>query len=37
MRYSEEEKQALVNLYYNGKTAAEICQEHKIPRSTFYS
>lgn len=37
MNYNEEEKRALVNLYYNGKTAAEICQEHQIPRSTFYS
>ena len=37
MRYSEEEKQTLVSLYYNGKTVSEICQEHQIPRSTFYT
>lgn len=37
MRYSEEEKRTLVNLYYNSKPVAEICQEHQISRSTFYS
>lgn len=37
MRYNEEEKRTLVSLYYNGKTVAEICQEHQISRSTFYS
>lgn len=37
MRYSEEEKRTLVSLYYNGKTVSEICQEHQIPRSTFYT
>ena len=37
MRYSEEEKRTLVSLYYSGKTVAEICQEHQISRSTFYS
>lgn len=37
MRYSEEEKRTLVSLYYNGKSAAEICQEHQLPRSTFYT
>lgn len=37
MRYSEEEKRTLVSLYYNGKPVAEICQEHQIPRSTFYT
>lgn len=37
MRYSEEEKRTLVSLYYNGKTVSEICQEHQISRSTFYT
>lgn len=37
MRYNEEEKRTLVSLYYNGKTVAEICQEHQLPRSTFYT
>lgn len=37
MRYSEEEKRTLVSLYYNGKPVIEICQEHQISRSTFYS
>ncbi|HIT53565.1 MAG TPA: IS3 family transposase [Candidatus Fimivicinus intestinavium] len=37
MRYSEEEKRTLVSLYYNGRTVAEICQEHQISRSTFYT
>ena len=37
MRYSEEEKRTLVSLYYSGKTAYEICQEHQISRSTFYT
>lgn len=37
MRYSEEEKRTLVSLYYSGKTVAEICQEHQISRSTFYT
>lgn len=37
MRYSEEEKRTLVSLYYNGKTVAEICQEHQISKSTFYT
>ena len=37
MRYSKEEKLLLVNLYYNGKSVTEICMEHQISRSTFYS
>ena len=37
MRYNEEEKRTLVSLYYSGKTVAEICQEHQLPRSTFYT
>ena len=37
MHYNEEEKRTLVSLYYNGKTVAEICQEHQLPRSTFYT
>lgn len=37
MRYSEKEKRTLVSLYYNGKTVSEICQEHQISRSTFYT
>ena len=37
MHYNEEEKRILVSLYYNGKTVDEICQEHQISRSTFYS
>ena len=37
MRYNEQEKRILVNLYYNGKPVAEICHEHQISRSTFYS
>lgn len=37
MRYSKEEKLSLVNFYYNGKSVTEICMEHQIPRSTFYT
>ena len=37
MRYDEKEKRTLVSLYYNGKSVTEICQDHQIPRSTFYS
>lgn len=37
MRYSEEEKRTLASLYYNGKSVTEICMEHQIPRSTFYT
>ena len=37
MRYSEEEKQTLVGLYYSGKSVAEICEENQFSRSTFYS
>ena len=37
MRYSEKEKRTLVSLYYNGKTVSEICQEHQISKSTFYT
>lgn len=37
MRHNEKEKRTLVSLYYNGKTVAEICQEHQISRSTFYT
>lgn len=37
MHYNEEQKRTLVSLYYNGKPVAEICQEHQISRSTFYT
>ena len=37
MRYSEEEKRILVSLYYSGKTVSDVCQEHQISRSTFYT
>ncbi|WP_139193335.1 IS3 family transposase [Angelakisella massiliensis] len=37
MRYGEKEKRTLASLYYNGKSVTEICQEHQISRSTFYS
>ena len=37
MRYSEEEKRILVSLYYSGKTVYDVCQEHQISRSTFYT
>ena len=37
IRYSKEEKLSLVNFYYNGKSVTEICMEHQIPRSTFYT
>lgn len=37
MRYSKEEKLSLVIFYYNGKSVTEICMEHQIPRSTFYT
>ena len=37
MRYNNLKKQELVSRYYNGKSVTEICEEHQIPRSTFYS
>lgn len=37
MRYNNSKKQELVSQYYNGKSVTEICQEHQISRSTFYS
>lgn len=37
MRYSEEEKRTLVSLYYNEKSVTEICQEHQISKSAFYT
>ena len=37
MRHNEKEKCTLVSLYYDGKSVTEICQEHQISRSTFYS
>lgn len=37
MHYNEEQKRTLISLCYNGKTVSEICQEHQISKSTFYS
>ena len=37
MRYTIEEKRQLVLRYQNGESAAHICAETGIARSTFYS
>ena len=36
MKFTKEEKQAFVKRYQNGETVLQICNENKIPRSTFY-
>ena len=36
MKFTQEEKQALVKRYQDGKTVVQICSENQIPRSTFY-
>ena len=37
MRYTTKEKRQLVMRYQNGESAAHICEEEGIARSTFYS
>ena len=37
MKYSTEEKQKLVARYYNGESAADICLQNGIAKSTFYT
>ena len=37
MRFSDEQKQELVTLYYNGESVADICLQNGVPRSTFYT
>lgn len=37
MRLSTEEKQSLVARYHAGESAAEICADTGIARSTFYT
>lgn len=37
MKFTPEQKQALVTRYHNGESATEICTEAGIPRSTFYT
>ncbi len=37
MRFSDEQKQELVALYYNGESVSDICLQNGVPRSTFYT
>ena len=37
MRLSIEEKQSLVSRYHAGESAAEICADVGVARSTFYT
>lgn len=36
MKFTKEEKVALVKRYQDGATVLSICNENQIPRSTFY-
>ena len=36
MKFTKEEKIAFVKRYQDGETVISICNESKIPRSTFY-
>ena len=36
MKFTKEEKMALVKRYQDGATVLSICNENQIPRSTFY-
>lgn len=37
MRFSDEQKQELVALYYSGESVSDICLQNGVPRSTFYT
>ncbi len=37
MKYGEKFKLKLVDEYYNGRSATDICFENQLPRSTFYT
>lgn len=37
MKFSDEQKQELVALYYNGESVSDICLQNSVPRSTFYT
>ncbi|WP_250229729.1 transposase [Anaeropeptidivorans aminofermentans] len=37
MKFSDEQKQKLVALYYNGESVSDICLQNGVPRSTFYT
>lgn len=37
MRYTDALKKKLVEQYYNGDSVSDICLQHSIPRSTFYT
>ena len=37
MRYDDKLKERLVEQYYDGASASDICFQNDIPRSTFYT
>lgn len=37
VKFSDEQKQKLVALYYSGESVSDICLQNSIPRSTFYT